>query len=177
SGSTAGRTGPSWPPWSSKAIGRWRRRGGPAARARHAKGRNGGRGETRPGRPAVESQNGPSSQAAPPFNFLGVPSMSKVSVAGVGLAAVVAAGAAAVHSTEANVSNPLLAAWTGPYGGVPPFDKVKVEQFEPGLEASMAEALAEIDTIAGDPAPPTFDNTIAALERTGRTLDRVSNIF
>src|SRR5207245_2476776 len=54
---------------------------------------------------------------------------------------------------------------------------VKVEQFEPGLEASMAEALAEIDTIAGDPAPPTFDNTIAALERTGRTLDRVSNIF
>ncbi|PYQ47859.1 MAG: peptidase M3, partial [Acidobacteria bacterium] len=103
--------------------------------------------------------------------------MSKVSVAGVGLAAVVAAGAAAAHSTEANVSNPLLAAWTGPYGGVPPFDKVKVEQFEPGLEASMAEALAEIDTIAGDPAPPTFDNTIAALERTGRTLDRVSNIF
>jgi peptidyl-dipeptidase Dcp len=74
-------------------------------------------------------------------------------------------------------SNPLLAPWTGPYGGVPPFDKVKVEQFKPALEAAMAEQLAEIDTIANDTAPPTFDNTIAALERSGRTLDRVSNIF
>ena len=103
--------------------------------------------------------------------------MSKLSVASVGLAALVAAGAVQAHSTEANVSNPLLAPWTGPYGGVPPFDKVKVEQFKPALEASMAEALAEIDTIASDPAPPTFANTIAALEGTGRTLDRVSNVF
>jgi peptidyl-dipeptidase Dcp len=100
-----------------------------------------------------------------------------VFVAGVGLAALVAAGAVQAHSTEANVQNPLLAPWTGPYGGVPPFDKVKVEQFKPALEASMAEALAEIDRIANDPAPPTFDNTIVALERTGRALDRVSNIF
>jgi peptidyl-dipeptidase Dcp len=103
--------------------------------------------------------------------------MSKVFVAGVGLAALVAAGAVQAHSTEANVQNPLLAPWTGPYGGVPSFDKVKVEQFKPALEASMAEALAEIDRIANDPAPPTFDNTIVAMERTGRTLDRVSNVF
>jgi peptidyl-dipeptidase Dcp len=73
--------------------------------------------------------------------------------------------------------NPLLSPWTGPYGGVPPFDKVKVAQFEPALEAAMAEQLAEIDKIANEPAPPTFENTIAALERAGRTLDRVSNIF
>src|SRR5712691_1720593 len=110
-------------------------------------------------------------------NILGVPSMSKMIVAGVGLVALVAAAATQAHSTEANVQNPLLAPWTGPYGGVPPFDKVRVEQFQPALEASMAEALAEIDKIAADPAPPTFANTIAALERTGRTLDRVSNIF
>ena len=73
--------------------------------------------------------------------------------------------------------NPLLQPWTGPYGGVPPFDKVRVEDFKPALEAAMAENLAEIDRIANDPAPPTFDNTIAAMERSGRTLDRVGTIY
>src|SRR5436189_903023 len=73
--------------------------------------------------------------------------------------------------------NPLLAPWTGPYGGVPPFDKVKVSDFKPALEAAMAENLAEIDQIANNPEPPTFQNTIAALEKSGRTLDRVGTIF
>ena len=104
--------------------------------------------------------------------------MSRFLVPGAALLALVAAGTAQARSTaEARVTNPLLAPWTGPYGGVPPFDKVKVEDFKPALEASMAEALAEIDTIASEPAPPTFENTLAALERSGRTLDRVSNIF
>jgi peptidyl-dipeptidase Dcp len=71
----------------------------------------------------------------------------------------------------------LLAPWTGPDGGVPPFDKVKVEHFRPALEAAMAEQLAEVDKIASDAAPPTFENTLAALERSGRTLDRVATIF
>src|SRR5258705_1832592 len=66
--------------------------------------------------------------------------------------------------------NPLLARWEGPYGGVPPFDRVQVAQFKPALEAGMAENLAEVDRIAKDPAAPTFDNTIAALERAGHTL-------
>jgi peptidyl-dipeptidase Dcp len=82
--------------------------------------------------------------------------------------------ASALAAVEAN---PLLAPWTGPYGGVPPFDRVEVAQFKPALEAAMAEQLAEIDKIAADPAPPTFENTIATLERTGRTLDRVANVF
>jgi peptidyl-dipeptidase Dcp len=101
------------------------------------------------------------------------------SFAGAGLAVLAAAGAAqtAASAPEAKVENPLLAPWTGPYGGVPPFDKVKVDQFEPALEAAMADALAEIDRVANDPAPPTFENTIAGLERSGRGLDRVSNIF
>ncbi len=73
--------------------------------------------------------------------------------------------------------NPLLASWSGPYGGVPPFDQVKVEHFKPALEAAMAENLAEVDRIAADPAAPTFENTIAALEKTGRTLDRVGAVF
>jgi len=75
------------------------------------------------------------------------------------------------------MANPLLQRWTGPYGGVPPFDQVKVEHFKPALESAMAEQLAEIDAIAGNPAPATFENTIAAMERSGRALDRVDRIY
>ena len=74
-------------------------------------------------------------------------------------------------------ANPLLAEWTGPYGGVPPFDKVRVEDFKPALEAGMAENLANVDKIANDPNPPTFENTIVAMERSSRTLDRVGTIY
>ena len=75
------------------------------------------------------------------------------------------------------MSNPLIPKWTGPYGGVPPFDRVKVEHFKPALEAAMAEHLAEVERIAADPAAPTFENTFAALERAGRTLDRVMAVY
>lgn len=68
---------------------------------------------------------------------------------------------------------PLLAPWSGPHGGVPAFDKVKVADFKPALEAAMTENLAEINAIANNPKPATFDNTIVALERSGGTLDRV----
>jgi len=74
-------------------------------------------------------------------------------------------------------SNPLAAQWTGPYGGVPPFDKVKISDLKPALEAAMAENLAEIDAIANNKAKPTFENTIAAMERSGQMLDRVSTIY
>jgi peptidyl-dipeptidase Dcp len=69
-------------------------------------------------------------------------------------------------------ANPLTAPWTGPYGGVPPWDKVKVEYLLPAVETGMAEQLAAIERIANDPAKPTFENTIAAMERSSRTLDR-----
>src|SRR6266446_3255248 len=65
--------------------------------------------------------------------------------------------------------NPLLAQWEGPYGGVPPFDKVQVNLFKPALSAAMSENLAEVDKIANDSAAPTFENTIVALERAGQT--------
>lgn len=78
---------------------------------------------------------------------------------------------------SAPAANPLLAKWEGPYGGVPPFDKVNVADFKPALEAAMAENLAEIDTITSNTAAPTFENTIVALERTGSALDRVSTIY
>ncbi|MFN2501902.1 MAG: M3 family metallopeptidase [Pyrinomonadaceae bacterium] len=73
--------------------------------------------------------------------------------------------------------NPLTDEWTGAYGGVPPFDKVKVADFKPALEAAMAENLAEVNTIAKNKAAPTFENTIVALENTGRKLTRVQTIF
>jgi peptidyl-dipeptidase Dcp len=75
------------------------------------------------------------------------------------------------------VTNPLLQEWAGPYGGVPPFDKVMVEYFEPALEAAMAEQLANIAKIASNADSPAFENTIAAMEQSGRTLDRVSNVY
>jgi peptidyl-dipeptidase Dcp len=74
-------------------------------------------------------------------------------------------------------SNPLLAKWEGPYGGVPPFDRVQVALFKPALEEAMSEQLREIDRIASDPAAPDFDNTIVALERAGQTLNRVETLY
>lgn len=73
--------------------------------------------------------------------------------------------------------NPLLNEWTGPYGGVPPFHLVKVEHFKPALEAAMKETLDEIEKISSVSAPPTFENTLAALERSGETLERVRKIY
>jgi peptidyl-dipeptidase Dcp len=81
------------------------------------------------------------------------------------------------HDEQSVVSNPLTAVWTGPYGGVPPFDGARVEDLGPALEAGMADQLAAIDRIAADPAPPTFDNTIVPLERSGRMLCRVDAIY
>ncbi len=80
-------------------------------------------------------------------------------------------------AVEVPATNPLTEKWTGPYGGVPPFDKVKIADFKPALEAGMAENLKEVDAIANNPAKPTFENTIVAMERSGAMLDRVSTIY
>ena len=104
--------------------------------------------------------------------------MTRVLIAGASLAALVGtATAPAGADVEASVSNPLLAPWSGPHDGVPPFDKVKVELFGPALEAAMAEQLAAVDKIASAAEAATFQNTIAALERAGRTFERVSAVF
>jgi len=79
--------------------------------------------------------------------------------------------------SAAAAANPLTAEWTGPYGGIPPFDKVKVADFKPAIEAGMAENLADVEKIAANSEPATFENTIAAMERAGSTLDRVLTIY
>ena len=73
--------------------------------------------------------------------------------------------------------NVLLAEWTGPYGGVPAFDKMDLADLKPALEIGMETNLAEIDVIANNPEPPTFENTILAMERSGAELDRVFPYF
>ncbi|MGC4072274.1 MAG: M3 family metallopeptidase [Nibricoccus sp.] len=73
-------------------------------------------------------------------------------------------------------SNPFAQPSTLPYQ-VAPFDKIRDADYEPAIRAGMAEQLKEVERIASDPAEPTFDNTIAALERSGRLLERASLAF
>ncbi|MCB8882423.1 M3 family metallopeptidase [Acidisoma cellulosilytica] len=72
--------------------------------------------------------------------------------------------------------NPLLLPWTTPFG-VPPFDLIKPSHFSPAFTAAMAENLAEIAAIGSNPEKPSFANTVEALERSGRALNRVSSVF
>jgi len=93
-------------------------------------------------------------------------------------AATTAAAALPLDGRAQPVSGAAMTApWTGPHGGVPPFDRVRVADFASALEAAMAEELREIDAIAGAAGPATFENTIAALERSGRALDRVGTLY
>ncbi|WP_026607739.1 M3 family metallopeptidase [Methylocapsa acidiphila] len=78
--------------------------------------------------------------------------------------------------TGLSEQNPLLEPWTGPFEA-PPFHLFKPEQYRPAFEAALAEQKAEIAAIAANPAPPNFENTIAALERSGQALDRVASVF
>src|SRR5260370_34257258 len=73
-------------------------------------------------------------------------------------------------------NNPLLTESSLPYH-VPPFDKIKDEHFTPAIEAGMREQLKEVEVVANNSEKPTFENTIVALERTGRLLDRAERIF
>jgi peptidyl-dipeptidase Dcp len=82
----------------------------------------------------------------------------------------------AMTNAHSASENPLLTDWTGPFG-LPPLPAIKPEHFRPAFERAMAAHRTEIDAIAADPATPSFDNTIEALERSGHDLDRVSNVF
>jgi peptidyl-dipeptidase Dcp len=81
--------------------------------------------------------------------------------------------AAAMTSAEAN---PLLTESKLPYH-LPPFADIKDEHFAPAFERGMAEHMADVDAIASNPAKPTFDNTIVALERAGELLGRARRVF
>lgn len=73
-------------------------------------------------------------------------------------------------------SNPFYAKSTLPYQA-PPFDRIKDSDYQPAIEAGMAQQKKEIDAIANDPAAPTFENTLVAMERSGQLLARVLMVF
>ena len=72
--------------------------------------------------------------------------------------------------------NPFFESWTTPFG-MPPFDRIRPEHFPPAFDRGMAEQIAEVTSITGSAGSPSFANTIEALERSGRLLDRVSRVF
>ena len=80
------------------------------------------------------------------------------------------------QSAATDNENPLLTDWTGPFE-LPPFARIKPEHFRPAFDRTLAKHRSEIDAIAADPAAPNFDNTIVALEKSGRELERVANVF
>jgi peptidyl-dipeptidase Dcp len=72
--------------------------------------------------------------------------------------------------------NPFFEAWAPPFG-MPPFDRIRPEHFAPAFDRGMQEQRDEILAIGREPWPPSFADTIEALERSGRLLDRVSRVF
>lgn len=74
------------------------------------------------------------------------------------------------------MTNPLLSPWEGAFA-LPPFALIRDDHFAPAFETALAEARANIAAIAQNPEPPTFANTIAALEQAEETLDRVGGVF
>ena len=78
--------------------------------------------------------------------------------------------------TKFGPSNPFYQPSTLPFHA-PPFDKIKDEDYQPAIEAGMAQEIVEIQAIADNPAPPTFENTLVAMEKTGQLLKRASAAF
>ena len=76
----------------------------------------------------------------------------------------------------AAASNPLLEPWTAPFA-MPPFDRIRSQHFLPAFAAALADNLKEVAALANERSTPSFQNTIEALERSGRQLDRVSSVF
>src|SRR5262245_43422249 len=79
-------------------------------------------------------------------------------------------------NTQKHADNPFFRQWTAP-GEVPPFEQITPEHFAPAYARAFADHETEVAAIAGRPAPPDFANTIAALELSGRELERVEQVF
>jgi peptidyl-dipeptidase Dcp len=80
------------------------------------------------------------------------------------------------NSKTTMTENPLLAEWDTPFG-VPPFDKIKNEDYVPAFKEAVAMHNKEIETIVNNEAPPTFKNTVEAIETSGKMLNRFANVF
>lgn len=78
---------------------------------------------------------------------------------------------------QSELNNILLKEWQGPYGGVPAFDRMQLDKLQPAMEKAMELHLLEIDQIAANKEAPTFENTIVAMEKAGKPLDRVFTYY
>ena len=92
-------------------------------------------------------------------------------------AAVLACPATPMPHADAAETNPIVSPWTGPHGGVPPFDRVRVADLGPGIDLAIERRLAAVEAIAADPAPPTFANTLVPLERATRDFEKSLTIY
>ncbi|MFI3292467.1 MAG: M3 family metallopeptidase [Rikenellaceae bacterium] len=81
-----------------------------------------------------------------------------------------------VNYPEIDTTNPLLGEWNTPYE-TPPFSQIEVSNFEGAFDDAIACSRAELEAIVNNPAKPSFQNTIVALERQGALLERVSGVF
>lgn len=79
--------------------------------------------------------------------------------------------------TAQNHQNAFLNNWSGPYGGVPAFADYNLQELKPAIEAAIQEKLNEINSIASNPKPATFENTIVALEKAGKKLSQIKAVF
>jgi peptidyl-dipeptidase Dcp len=74
------------------------------------------------------------------------------------------------------MTNPFFEDWTAPFGA-PPLDRIEAAHFAPAYDRALVEHTTEIAAIAGNPAPPSFDNVVVALEKSGQLLSRVDYVF
>ena len=86
-------------------------------------------------------------------------------------------GQAPGAAKKMKLDSPLLKPWTGPHGGVPPWNLVRSEEFVSAFDAAIDESNADIQAITDNAEKPSFENTIVAMERSGRTLSRLEAIF
>lgn len=93
------------------------------------------------------------------------------------LLSIIAACSKQEPKEEKMIDNPLLMEWTGPYGGVPAFDKMKLEDVREAMVKGMEMNLEEIEEIANNSDAPTFENTIVEMEKSGAALDRASSYY
>ncbi len=84
---------------------------------------------------------------------------------------------AAAENGDSKEMSPMLQPWTGPYGGVPPWHLVRPNEFVAAFDVAIAQAGKDIEAIAANPEPPTFENTIVAMESAGSMLDRLESLF
>ena len=102
--------------------------------------------------------------------------MTSLIVAGAVVIGLAVSSPVLASAAEFGPQNPFFAPSSLPFHA-PPFDKIKDEDFQPAIEAGMAEQRKEVQAIANNPAPPSFENTIIAMEKSGELLRRVTHVF